>query len=109
MKVVCFPHFYYLSEVSRLVEIGLALRRGAGLMLSKWKLNRRSLSRALERLLSDAGLRENMLRLKDLQDKVDGPANAAREIVNFLGASNPKIEQTKRHSLLDVQVGKGGS
>lgn len=27
MKIVCFPHFYYLSEASRLVEIGKALRR----------------------------------------------------------------------------------
>ena len=26
MKIVCFPHFYYLSEVSRLIEIGKALR-----------------------------------------------------------------------------------
>jgi hypothetical protein len=26
MKIVCFPHFYYLSEASRLVEIGKALR-----------------------------------------------------------------------------------
>lgn len=26
MKVVCFPHFYYLSEASRLVEIGKCLR-----------------------------------------------------------------------------------
>jgi UDP:flavonoid glycosyltransferase YjiC (YdhE family) len=26
MKIICFPHFYYLSEVSRLVEIGQALR-----------------------------------------------------------------------------------
>ena len=26
MRIVCFPHFYYLSEVSRLVEIGNALR-----------------------------------------------------------------------------------
>ena len=26
MKIICFPHFYYLSEVSRLVEIGKALR-----------------------------------------------------------------------------------
>lgn len=25
MKIICFPHFYYLSEVSRLVEIGTAL------------------------------------------------------------------------------------
>jgi hypothetical protein len=28
-----------------------------------------------------------MLRLKALQDQVDGPANAAREIVQFLGAT----------------------
>lgn len=26
MKIICFPHFYYLSEVSRLVEIGKVLR-----------------------------------------------------------------------------------
>lgn len=26
MKIVCFPHFFYLSEVSRLIEIGTALR-----------------------------------------------------------------------------------
>ena len=26
MRIVCFPHFYYLSEVSRLIEIGNALR-----------------------------------------------------------------------------------
>ncbi len=25
MKIIYFPHFYYLSEVSRLVEMGLAL------------------------------------------------------------------------------------
>ena len=27
MKIICFPHFYYLSEVSRLIEIGKALRK----------------------------------------------------------------------------------
>ncbi len=26
MKIISFPHFYYLSEVSRLVETGKALR-----------------------------------------------------------------------------------
>ncbi|MDJ0805245.1 MAG: glycosyltransferase [Gammaproteobacteria bacterium] len=26
MKIICFPHFYYLSEVSRLIEIGKELR-----------------------------------------------------------------------------------
>ena len=68
-------------------NLSLVTRQGAGLMLSKWDLNRRSLGRALERLLTDASLRENMLRLKALQDRVDGPALAAREIVDFLRAS----------------------
>jgi UDP:flavonoid glycosyltransferase YjiC (YdhE family) len=27
MKIICFPHFFYLSEVSRLIEIGHALRK----------------------------------------------------------------------------------
>ena len=67
-------------------NLSLVTRQGAGLMLSKWDLNRRSLGRALERLLTDSSMRENMLRLKALQDKVDGPATAAREIVSFLGA-----------------------
>jgi UDP:flavonoid glycosyltransferase YjiC (YdhE family) len=73
-------------------NLSLVTRQGAGLMLSKWDLNRRSLGRALERLLSDRSLRANMLRLQALQDKVDGPANAAREIVAFLGASRPTTE-----------------
>jgi UDP:flavonoid glycosyltransferase YjiC (YdhE family) len=76
-------------------NISLVTRQGAGLMLSKWDLNRRSLGRALERLLADASLRENMLRLKALQDKVDGPAIAATEIVKFLGGSTPKGETAK--------------
>ncbi len=73
-------------------NLSLVTRQGAGLMLSKWDLNRRSLGRALERLLSDPSLRANMLRLQALQEKVDGPANAAREIVAFLGASRPTTE-----------------
>jgi len=64
MRIICFPHFYYLSEVSRLVEMGLDLR-------------------------------DNMRRLKSLQDKVDGPAVAASEIVKFLGASNKNKEVVK--------------
>jgi UDP:flavonoid glycosyltransferase YjiC (YdhE family) len=27
MRIICFPHFFYLSEVSRLIEIGKALRQ----------------------------------------------------------------------------------
>ncbi|MFO7586026.1 MAG: glycosyltransferase [Anaerolineales bacterium] len=76
-------------------NLSLVTRQGAGLMLSKWDLNRRSLGRALERLLTDASLRQNMLRLKSLQDRVDGPAIAAQEIVNFLGASSSNMEAVK--------------
>jgi UDP:flavonoid glycosyltransferase YjiC (YdhE family) len=76
-------------------NLSLVTRQGAGLMLSKWDLNQRSLSRALEQVLGNSSLRENMMRLKSLQDKLDGPAIAAREIVNFLGASSPKMETTK--------------
>ena len=70
-------------------NISLVTRQGAGLMLSKWDLNARSLGRGLERLLSDSNMGTNMLRLKALQDEVDGPATAAGEIVRFLGASDP--------------------
>lgn len=66
-------------------NLSLVTRQEAGLMLSKWDLNQRSLGRALENLLSDTSMQENMLRLKSLQDQVDGPAIAAREIVQFLG------------------------
>jgi UDP:flavonoid glycosyltransferase YjiC (YdhE family) len=76
-------------------NLSLVTRQGAGLMLSKWDLNRRSLGRALERLLTDTSLRENMLRLKSLQDEVDGPAIAAGEIVKFLRASTPKMGTEK--------------
>ncbi len=73
-------------------NLSLVTRQGAGLMLSKWDLNYRSLCRALEHLLTDYSLRENMLRLKALQYQVDGPTIAAREIVNYLGASSPNME-----------------
>jgi UDP:flavonoid glycosyltransferase YjiC (YdhE family) len=67
-------------------NISLVTRQRAGLMLSKWDLNRRSLRHAINRLLTDSSLRENMMRLKALQDQVDGPVKTAKEIVNFLGS-----------------------
>lgn len=65
-------------------NLSLVTRRRAGLMLSKWDLNRRPLSRALQHLLTDTHARSNMLHLKSLQDQVDGAARAATEIVRFL-------------------------
>jgi UDP:flavonoid glycosyltransferase YjiC (YdhE family) len=53
-------------------------------MLSKLDLNRAQLTTALEKIVADDRYRQNMLRLKQIQDQVDGATNAARQIVNFL-------------------------
>ena len=66
-------------------NISLVKRQGAGLMLTRLDLNRQKLARALERLVTEPGFRQNMGRLKGLQDEVDGPRTAAEEIVRFLG------------------------
>jgi UDP:flavonoid glycosyltransferase YjiC (YdhE family) len=68
-------------------NLSLVTRQGAGCMLSKWDLNQHSLGCALEKILTDSTMRDNMLRLKSLQDEVDGPAIAAGEILKFLGAT----------------------
>ncbi len=65
-------------------NLSLVTRHGAGIMLSRQDLTRRKLGGALEQLVSDASFGQNMLRLKELQDRVDGAANAATEIVSFL-------------------------
>ena len=65
-------------------NISLVTHQSAGIMLSKQELTRRKLGGALERLVSDASFRRNMLRLKELQDRGDGAAHAASEIVDFL-------------------------
>ena len=82
----------HVAEIAEKANVNVARRT---LMLSKWDINMRSLNRALEQLLRDSSLRNNMRRLKSLQDKVDGPAVAASEIVKFLGASNKKKEVVK--------------
>jgi UDP:flavonoid glycosyltransferase YjiC (YdhE family) len=65
-------------------NISLVARQNAGIMLSKMDLSRNKLGNALERLVAEPSFRQNMLRLKQLQDQVDGVANAAKEIVRFL-------------------------
>jgi len=42
---------------------------------------------ALDKIATDNSYRENMLRLKQFQDPIDGAANAAREMVRFLEGS----------------------
>lgn len=69
-------------------NISLVTRQGAGIMLSRKDLTRRKLGSALEQLVSDSSFRENMLRLKALQDNVDGARTAAREIIRFLAGSD---------------------
>jgi len=65
-------------------NISLVKRQGAGLMLRKQELTRKHLASALETLVTDSRFQENMRRLKREQDKLDGAAKAAQEIVNFL-------------------------
>jgi UDP:flavonoid glycosyltransferase YjiC (YdhE family) len=72
-------------------NISLVTRQGAGIMLSRLDLTRRKLATALKKLATDDSYRQNMLRLKQLQDPVDGAANAAREIVYFLESGGGTI------------------
>lgn len=65
-------------------NIALVRRQGAGIMVPKPALSRRRLGGAVETLVNDRRYRENMRRLKQLQDPIDGAAKAAREIVRFL-------------------------
>jgi UDP:flavonoid glycosyltransferase YjiC (YdhE family) len=71
-------------------NISLVERQGAGVMLSRLDLSRPKLAAALEKLIGDRSYRENMLRLKRLQDPIDGAASAAREIVRFLSSDQPR-------------------
>ena len=65
-------------------NISLVKRQGAGIMLWKQEITRKDLAIALETLVTDSLFRENMKRLKLEQDRIDGAAKAAREIVDFL-------------------------
>ena len=69
-------------------NIALVQRQGAGIMLPKQSLRRRQLVTALDKIVTNDSYRENMHRLKKLQDRVDGAANAAREMVRFLGTGD---------------------
>lgn len=65
-------------------NIALVQRRGAGIMLPRKALSHRRLAAALERIVTDNSYRENMRRLKRLQDPIDGATDAARETVRFI-------------------------
>ena len=65
-------------------NISLVQRQGAGIMLPRKALNRRRLANALEKIVADNSYRENMERLKRLQDPIDGAAKTAREMIRFM-------------------------
>jgi UDP:flavonoid glycosyltransferase YjiC (YdhE family) len=65
-------------------NISLVKIQGAGLMLWKQELTTKRLGSALEKLATDIHFQENMRRLKQEQDQINGAAKAAHEIVNFL-------------------------
>jgi UDP:flavonoid glycosyltransferase YjiC (YdhE family) len=65
-------------------NISLVQRQCGGILLSRLELTRKKLGAALERLTTERGFRDNMLRLKSLQDSTDGPSVAARELLGFL-------------------------
>ena len=67
-------------------NIAMVRKRGAGLMLWKSELTRKNLAASLEKLVSDTSFQANMQKLKSEQDQIDGAANAAEDIVNFLSA-----------------------
>jgi len=71
-------------------NISLVERQGAGLMLSRLDLNRLKISSTLEKLVADQSYRDNMLRLKQLQDPINGAARAAGEIMRFLSDDQPR-------------------
>ena len=60
-------------------------RQGAGLLLTGLDLDRPRLAAALEKLVADHRYRDNMHRLKRIQDPINGAAKTADEIVRFLG------------------------
>jgi len=65
-------------------NISLVKRQGAGLMLWKQELSKRRLTSALNQIVSDKRFRENMLRLKQIQDQIDGASKAAQVLVDFV-------------------------
>ena len=69
-------------------NVALVRKQGAGIMLWKQELTKKHLASALERLINNDEYRKNMRRLKSDQDQVNGAANAAQEIVNYLSARN---------------------
>lgn len=72
------------AQMEQAGNISLVERQGAGLMLTRLDLTRKKLAAALEKLAGDPSYRESMVRLKRLQDPIDGAEKAASEIVRFL-------------------------
>ena len=80
-------------------NLALVARKGAGIILWKQELSHRNLSKALEKITQDHSYKENMLRLKKLQDSIDGAGDAAREIVAFLQEYHQEIPRASENQL----------
>ena len=74
-------------------NLAMVQRQGAGILLWKQELSYRNLSKALEKITQDQSYKENMMRLKQMQDSIDGAHQAAREIVAFLQEDHQAIPQ----------------
>jgi len=65
-------------------NISLVERQGAGMLLSKLDLTPNRLAASLEKIAGEPSYRTNMQRLQQLQDPIDGPRQAADQIIKFM-------------------------
>lgn len=77
------------AQMEQAGNISLVARQRAGLLMSRFDLNHKNLSAALEKLASKASYSDNMRKLQRWQDAVDGAAKAADEIIRFLAGGSP--------------------
>jgi len=81
------------AQMEQAGNISLVVRQGAGLMLSSLDLTRPKLTSALDALVNDPNYRRQMQRLKRMQDPIDGAAEAAEEMIRFLGSAASNSQQ----------------
>ncbi|OVE76710.1 hypothetical protein BVX98_05370 [bacterium F11] len=65
-------------------NVSLVRRQGAGILLPKQSLAQGEIENSIKKLITNKSYKENMMRLKKLQDQIDGPSKAAEEIIKFI-------------------------
>lgn len=92
-RFFCRPPGWRYGAVPMQMEqagsVSLVVRQGAGVMLSMLDLNPPKLSSALEKIVACKSFRDNMRRLKRLQDPTNCAAIGAKETVRFLSGDDP--------------------